>query len=703
MIGPDKPTPANTVPQQPDPGFALQAAGLGIWELDPTTRLINWDDQCRRFYGFPTGGPIHYAQTLTAIHADDVSRVNQAVEWAMNPQSEGLLDITYRLVDFADGRQRRVRSTGRCFFSDKHQGLRFAGVLQEVTPTTLDCQQRELAENALNFRSLIEEAPVSTCLFVGRELRIEVVNEVMLGYWGRDKSVVGKTLIEALPELKGQPHLQILDEVFTTGKTYSARNVKAELFVDGQLRTYYFDLIHKPIRNANGEVYAIMDMSTDVTQQVIAQQQLEESEAKFRTLIEEAPVATCLFVGREMRIEIANDKMLGFWGKDHTALGLPLAEGVPELRGQSFLTILDTVFTTGEAYEARDARAELKVGGVLGTFYFDFTYKPLRNAAGEVYAIMDMAVDVTEQVLARQKLEESEARYRSLSVQLEQQVHQRTEELAAMNEELMASNEELLANYDEMAATNDQLNELNHLLSRSNENLQQFAYVASHDLQEPLRKIQSFGALLHDQFADTLGGGIDYLDRMQGAAGRMSTLIQDLLTFSRIATHQETKALVDLNQVVTLVLGDLEMIIAETGASVSVDTLPTVLGDQSQLGQLFQNLINNALKFRRPDVPPQVSIKADVLRNSQLPATARPNRQAKSYYRIDVADNGIGFEQKYVDRIFQVFQRLHGKSKYAGTGIGLAICEKVVANHGGTITATSQPDAGATFSIYLPA
>ncbi len=246
------------------------------------------------------------------------------------------------------------------------------------------------------------------------------------------------------------------------------------------------------------------------------------------------------------------------------------------------------------------------------------------------------------------------------------------------------------------------LKEANQKLKKSNENLAEFAYIASHDLQEPLRKIQSFGDILKDQYHAQLGDGVTYLERMQTAARRMSTLIKDLLTFSRLSTRKETMSWVSLTDVFAAVLHDLELFIQETGAEVNLGPLPKVQGDGSQLAQLFQNLLSNAIKFGRAGIPPVVGISADVIKAADLPTTVLPAREADTYCRVDVVDNGIGFDEKYVDRIFQVFQRLHGANQYAGTGIGLAICEKVVTNHGGVIEARSQPGLGTTFSVYLP-
>ena len=240
-------------------------------------------------------------------------------------------------------------------------------------------------------------------------------------------------------------------------------------------------------------------------------------------------------------------------------------------------------------------------------------------------------------------------------------------------------------------------------LQRSNENLERFAYVASHDLQEPLRKIRSFGDILQSTYGSQLGEGVDFLNRMQTAADRMSVLIRDLLTFSRIRTQRETFAPVNLNKVIRGVLGDLELAIQEAGARVELDELPTVSGDAPQLRQLFQNLIANALKFHHPDLPPRICLSSQLLSATDLPKTIQPNSSASQFYAISVADNGIGFDEKYTDRIFQVFQRLHGRSRYSGTGIGLAIVQKVADNHNGAIAVASQPGQGATFTVYLPA
>ena len=224
-------------------------------------------------------------------------------------------------------------------------------------------------------------------------------------------------------------------------------------------------------------------------------------------------------------------------------------------------------------------------------------------------------------------------------------------------------------------------------LEHSNKELEQFAFIASHDLQEPLRKIQAFGDRLVTRCKDRLDEeGKDYLARMQNAAKRMSQLISDLLNYSRVVTRPEPLETVDLRDAVLEAIADLELKIERSGANVEVFELPAIKAVRSQIRQLFQNLIANSLKFHGEEQP-RIKIYS---------------RQSEKEFRIYVEDNGIGFDEAFMDRIFAPFQRLHGRSAYEGTGIGLAICRKIVERYGGSITAKSKPGEGSTFIIWLP-
>ena len=233
-------------------------------------------------------------------------------------------------------------------------------------------------------------------------------------------------------------------------------------------------------------------------------------------------------------------------------------------------------------------------------------------------------------------------------------------------------------------------------LEVSNRELQDFASVAAHDLQEPLRKIQSFSDRLKTKAqADLKPEAVDYLNRIQNSARRMQILINDLLTYSRVTTKAQPFARIDLNQVAAQVVSDLEIRLEQTGGRVEVGDLPTIDADSTQMHQLLQNLIGNALKFNKPGTPPVVKVSARVFEQSPL---GRPGPACQ----ISIADEGIGFDEKYLDRIFTIFQRLHGRHEYEGTGVGLAVCRKIIDRHGGVITARSAPALGATFLVTLP-
>jgi light-regulated signal transduction histidine kinase (bacteriophytochrome) len=238
-------------------------------------------------------------------------------------------------------------------------------------------------------------------------------------------------------------------------------------------------------------------------------------------------------------------------------------------------------------------------------------------------------------------------------------------------------------------------------LARSNAELEEFAYIASHDLQEPLRKVLAFGDRLQSRYGDQLDGrGLDYLGRMQNAASRMRQLIDDLLTYSRVTTKAKPLEPVDLNAVVDEVVADLVVRIEETGGRVEVASLPTVVADRVQMRRVFQNLIGNALKFHRDDEAPVVKIYAEILGDERDPVLE--DGASHDGCRIFVEDNGIGFDMAYVKQIFAPFQRLHGRVEYEGTGMGLAICRKIMNRHNGEITVDSEPGRGATFVLTLP-
>jgi PAS domain S-box-containing protein len=667
------------------------------------------------------------------------------------------------------------------------------GEVAYIIHTSFDItSQMKADKKASDFREIEKsynffmQAPVAVCIVIGEEYTVELANEEMLHFWGRTSAIVGKTLLDALPEARIQGLMDILDRVRTTGQPYFASAFPATLLINGVRELRFFDLVFKPYYKNPGdkEVSGVFCIAHHVTEQVAARNELKESEHRFRTLIEEATVATALFLGPELRIQYANEIMLGYWGRDASVIGKTLQEALPELDNQPFPDLLKNVYATGLPYTGTKEKAELVVDGKLQSFYFNFTYKVLRDTEGKIYGIHHMAVDVTREVLAIQKLEEEEERTRLAVASAElgtYEVNLLTNELitsprmaAIYGVEQGSSREEYIKtihpedlpqrdrahkrafetgvlNYDGRVTWKDgsihwirikgkvfydqdntpirlmgvvqditeqkkfaeelskqvsertrELEMKNKELERSNENLEEFAHAASHDLKEPIRKIHFFTDLLKRQLSERLTDEEkNTFKRIENASQRMGALIDDLLLYSHVSQRPHQKEEVDLNEKIRKVLEDLDLDIQQKNAIINIEPLPIVKGYRRQLQQMLQNLAGNALKYNKPGVSPQITIRSKIVSAKEAGIFSAEGMQ-EQYYLIEIADNGIGFEQHESERIFQMFQRLHANKEYHGTGVGLAIVRKVVENHNGKIVAEGAPGEGSTFRIYLP-
>ncbi|MBA3971857.1 MAG: response regulator, partial [Bacteroidetes bacterium] len=290
----------------------------------------------------------------------------------------------------------------------------------------------------------------------------------------------------------------------------------------------------------------------------------------------------------------------------------------------------------------------------------------------------------------------------SVFVELFKKNHQ----LLAQEQKLKAINRSLEIEVKDRIFSEGQVVELNKKLVKNieqlestNKELDQFAFIASHDLQEPLRKIRTFSDRISAKYSDKLDeDGKVYIEKMQSACERMQTLINDILAFSRIAISKSNLVYTDMNQVIKEVIADMDLQIQEKDANVRIEKLPMLHIYPGIIKPLFQNLINNSLKYSKKDTPPEVIISAKI----EAPSSEGDKLSVNKYCRITIEDNGIGFEQQYAEQIFTMFKRLHGNSEYAGTGIGLAICKKIVEEHHGYISAKSDVNKGSTFTISFP-
>lgn len=377
----------------------------------------------------------------------------------------------------------------------------------------------------------------------------------------------------------------------------------------------------------------------DITEKKAAAEALRHDDEILRALFN-AITESVFIMDRNGVVLVMNDTAARRIGKrPEEVVGRNVIAMIPEDVARRRMKVIEKVFETGEAAYLQDRR---------GDFWLEQTLYPVKDAAGHVTSLAVFAIDVT----ARKKVEG--------------QLHEAMRELCDANEEL-----------------------------------REFVYIASHDLQEPLRKVTGFGDRLKRHLGPTLDEkGADYLARMTGAAERMSQLIEDLLAFSRVTTRAKPFEPVDLGEALRTALEDLEFAIKEAGAVITADSLPVLDADRMQMRQLFQNLIGNSIKYRRPAEPCRIAVLA-------APSDAVRELNGKQYAAgelllVSVEDNGIGFDEKYVDRIFGVFQRLHGRGEYKGTGVGLAICKKIVERHNGKIEVVSKPGEGSRFTVILP-
>ena len=412
-----------------------------------------------------------------------------------------------------------------------------------------------------------------------------------------------------------------------------------------------------PILDSNGNISEWFGTASDITERKKAEQALKNSEEDLRNLVLQSPIGICVLDADTLISEIVNDKFVEIAGKPYEAIMGKWYWDTFAEAAVYYQDALQAVVDKGEAFYVNEVELMLIRHGKEEIVYVTFVYEPMKDLTGAVKKVVVWVLENTFQVKIRRRVEESENRYKVLSETLEQQVNERTKEL-----------------------------------QRSNEDLQQFAHVASHDLKEPVRKIKTFTGRLEDQ----LNGKLDesatrFIGKIQTAAERMSMMIDGVLAYSTINAGKQKTEWVDLNQVLKNIETDLEIPLQKTGGIIEYRNLPTLEGAPVLLYQLFYNLINNSIKFIEAGIPPRITISSEVY--------TEPNTK---HICIRVEDNGIGFEPELAERIFETFTRLNSKDKYEGTGLGLSLCKKIVERHGGTIVAHSSKDGGATFTITLP-
>ncbi|MBL0744279.1 PAS domain-containing protein [Chryseolinea lacunae] len=886
--------------------LAVDAAMLGTFDLNLITGALIYSDRISELFGSKKKFTQH--DLVEAIHPLDRPIRDEAMEEAMRT---GLLEYAVRIVR-PDATQLWINVKAKIFFDAQRKPYRILGTVKDITEekTFVDT----IREKERKFRDTVTQAPVGIIILRGPDFMVEIANTTYLQIVDREeKDFVGRHLRDGLPEVMEFVG-PLLTNVLATGQPYYGTEFEVPIVRHGKRQACYFNFVYHPLRD-NNVVDGVMVVASEVTDQVLARKKLHESELRFRNLVANSPIAMAIFRSRDLVIEIANNTMLkNLWRRNwEDVKGRKLLDIFPELHEQQFPRLLLDVFDTGKPYRENEAFASVDGEDGLKSYYLDFEYAPLFDSDGTVSGIMVTVNDVSEKVEARQQImdaaerltlategtqlatwdldlktrdiiysprlarifgrredavithadmrnalhpedrvavvekaftaamvtgnyyyearvihpdnsehwirthgkvfyddnrqpermigtmiditetkraekviEESEKKFRTLADSIPQFIwtadatgvinyfNQSVSHYTGLAAEQLFAGGWTNSIHPEERETYDivwrnavhigqeftfehrmrrrdgeerwqlsravpqrdaagkvvmwvgtstdihdrkiftdqlesmvqqrtvELNQLNQNLLQSNNELAQFAYVASHDLQEPLRKIQTFATrILEVEEANLSDRGKDYFRRMQSASVRMQQLILDLLSFSRANTNEKHFERTDLNHILSLVKEQLKETIEQKHAVILSSTLPTLNLISFQFEQLFTNLIANALKFSRQDLAPLIAIHADIVNGLELKNHA--TAENISYHRIVITDNGIGFEHQFSDRIFQVFQRLHGKDKYPGTGIGLAICKKIVENHLGFIEATGELNKGAKFTIFIPA
>lgn len=587
----------------------------------------------------------------------------------------------------------------------------------------------------------------------------------------------------------------LVEKVFKGISTWS-EDLLLNMNRHGYIEETYFTFSYSPIFNDSGNVDGLFCACIETTEKVLATRKIQESERNLRNTILQSPVAMCILKGPTFIVEIANGRMFELWGRGgEDMLQIPIFEGLPEARQQGLEEILINVYNTGVEFVGYERPVTLPRSGTTETVFINFVYEPFREGDGSISGIITVAIDVTQQVLARKKIEESELelqlRVKERTAELEKQNHLvdnilrnssngisvtemiRDEKGDIIDARTIMANDgavrntglsrnvylsktaieldpniissvygqscihtlktgipfvtqyflEITGRWLELTVSKMNDNHLIHIftdvtsikeaqlqlertvdeLKRSNANLEQFAYAASHDLKEPVRKISTFSERLQRELANVISENqLRLFQRMNNATERMTVLIDDLLNYSHATKGILHVEEVDLNKKVQLVLEDLELQVQEKQAEFVIDHLPTIKGNKRQIQQLFQNILSNALKYSKSNEPPLIHITYQLLKGRDTAAKLEGEEGNQYYHVISIKDNGIGFDQKYAKEIFDIFTRLHSRVEYAGSGVGLSIVRRVVENHKGYIYADSALGNGSIFTIILP-
>ncbi|WP_324025299.1 ATP-binding protein [Maribacter sp. BPC-D8] len=505
--------------------------------------------------------------------------------------------------------------------------------------------------------NIILNSPFPMFLFWGDTLKgfYNDAYRPILGVDGKHPKILGLNGAEAWAEIWKDIY-PMLSVVTKKGESIWRENLMIPIYRNGRIEDVYWTFSYSPVKDEKGNVSGVLVIVTDTTEAVMAERRLRESERRFRDIANLSPMWIWI-TDADINVEYANKELLNFIGLSHYS----------EFEGQVWKNVvhpddIDVVFEGfARAVETQERLSlEYRVKNAENNNYewFKIVAVP-KFEDGVLKGFLGTAMNIEQQ--------------KSYEENLKNEVNHRTKELASSNLKLEKMNKEL----------------------------QSFAYISSHDLQEPLRKIQMFAEVLMDNEYDQLStSGKVKFEKIQSAANRMQSLINDLLSYSRTDTEQRVFETIDLKDLVEDIKNDLGEELSKKEGTITLKNSCQLEVVHFQFRQLIYNLLSNSIKYSKADVPPVITIETEVIKKAKSIDSSLSN--TKEYVQITITDNGIGFEDQFSEKIFEVFQRLHSKQEYVGTGIGLAIVKKIVQNHAGVISAAGELNKGSVFTIVLP-
>ncbi len=640
----------------------IGASELGTWDWDLKTDRVTYSERYIEIFGYNKKDIISHEQLLSHLHPDDFFIREKAIQEAL---AGGNLNFKSRIV-WSDKSIHWIDVKGKVFYNNKSQPAEIIGTVSDITQEKL--HEQELIESEQTFRLLADSMP--QIIWTGDKAgNLNYFNKSVFDYSGLTPEEITKNgwLQIIHPDEREQNISLWLDSVNSGNDFIIEHRFRRQ---DGEYRWQLSRAM--PQKDAEGNILVWVGTSTDIHDQKMFSQELErkieertsqlkqmnnelaKSEERYHLMVGEVQDYAILYLNTNGIIENWNkgaEKIKGYKADEIIGRNFSIFYTKEDRESRLPQRLLEQAITYGKATHEG---WRVKKDGSL--FWGNIVLTALHDEQRNVIGFSKVTRDLTDKKQAD----------------------------------------------DSIKRNADQLKQKNKELEKMNAELESFAYVSSHDLQEPLRKIQTFATLILEKEQHNLSdSGKDYFRRMQLAAKRMQLLINDLLSYSRAGTHVGAFVQTDLNEIIKEARTELKETLEEKHAIIEFEGMCAIHVIPFQFRQMMLNLFGNAIKFAKPNIPPHIHLKSELLKGeeSNIPSLS----PQKLYCHVSVSDNGIGFDPQYADRIFQVFQRLHGKDQYEGTGIGLAIVKKIVENHKGIITATGEPGKGARFDIYLPA